>query len=80
MGGLALLLAIGTVVQADANRKLQKEATTGQAQIAKAQTFANVDNAVIQLTAKSAADNNDPALRDLLARNGVIFHVASPTQ
>ncbi len=73
LGGLALLLAIVTVVQGMSNRSLQQEVATGQAQVAKAQTLANLDNSLVQLMAKSAVDNNDNALRDLLARNGVTF-------
>ena len=73
LGFLALLLALANLAQSYFNRDLQNQVSAGQAQLAKAQTLANVDNSLIQLLAKSAAENNDTALRDLLARNGVTF-------
>lgn len=73
LGALALLLAIVSVVQSARNRMLQAEVTEGQVKLAKAQTMANLDNSLVQLMAKTAADKNDSALRDLLARNGVTF-------
>ncbi len=73
LGALALMLAIVTVVQSARNRMLQAEVAEGQAKLAKAQTMANLDNSLVQLMAKTAADKNDGAIRDLLARNGVTF-------
>lgn len=73
LGALALLLAIVSVVQSARNRMLQAEVTEGQAKLAKAQALANLDNSLVQLMAKTAADKDDGALRDLLARNGVTF-------
>jgi 3-methyladenine DNA glycosylase Mpg len=73
LGALALILAIASVVQSARNRTLQVQVAEGQAKLAKAQTMANLDNSLVQLMAKTAADKNDGALRDLLARNGVTF-------
>ena len=78
LGALALLLAIVTVAQSARNRTLQAEVTEGQAKLAKAQALANLDNSLVQLMAKTAADKDDRAIRDLLARNGVTFR-APPT-
>ena len=44
-----------------------------QAKLARARTFLQVDNALVQLLARTAADKDDAALRDVLARNGVTF-------
>jgi hypothetical protein len=73
LGAVALILAILSVVQSARNRMLQADVAAGQVKLAKAQTLANLDNSLVQLMAKTAADKNDGALRDLLARNGVTF-------
>jgi hypothetical protein len=78
LGVLAMVLALATLVQGFLNRGLQKDVVEGQQQLAKAQTLANLDNSLIQLLAKSAVDNKDQALRDLLARNGVTFQARAP--
>ena len=76
LGALAMVLAVLSFVQANANRDLQQVAAANQARIDRANTFANLDNGLIQLTAKSAADNNDAALTRLLSDNGVTFRKA----
>jgi hypothetical protein len=73
LGAVALILAILSVVQSARNRSLQAQVAEGQAKLAKAQTMANLDTSLVQLMAKTAADKNDGAIRDLLARNGVTF-------
>ena len=78
LGGLALVLAVLSVISAQANRGLQQEVDAARPDLAKGQTFANVDNSLIQLLAKAAVEKNDAALRDLLARNGVTFRVNGP--
>lgn len=75
LGVLALMLAVLNIAGAQRNRALQAEVTAGQAVQERGQTFANVNNSLIQLLAKSAAEKNDGALRDLLARNGVTFQL-----
>ena len=69
----ALVLAILTFSQAGANRELQKTAALNATRLARASTFANLDNGLIQLTAKTAIDGKDAALTQLLAQNGVTF-------
>jgi hypothetical protein len=73
LGGLALGLVLVTVVISDNNRSTQAELAETQAKLGKIQTLANINNSLIQLLAKSAAENHDQALRDLLLRNGVTF-------
>ena len=73
VGGLALLLSIVTVGFAIANSALQRAAAEGQAKAASAQTAANVNSSLIRMLAKSAAENNDPAIKTLLAQNGITF-------
>ena len=77
LGGLALVLAVFSVVQSGANRDLQETASANQAQLQKAQTLATIDNNLVQLLAKAAAEGNDSDIRALLARNGVTFRTRS---
>ena len=83
LGGLALVLAVVSVVQSGANQDLQETASANQAQLQKAQTLATVDNNLVQLLAKAAAEGNDSDIRALLAQNGVTFRTrpasAAPT-
>jgi hypothetical protein len=79
LGAVALILAILSVVQSARNRSLQAQVAEGQAKLAKAQTMANLDTSLVQLMAKTAADKNDGAIRDLLARNGVTFKAPPAT-
>ena len=78
IGVLALVLAVFNVAGAQRNRGLQKEVDATRVELAKSQAFANVNNTLIQLLAKAAAEKNDAALRELLARNGVTFSVKPP--
>ena len=73
LGIVAVLLAIVLVVTGGMNRSLQARVAAGQAKIANAQAAANVNNNLIRMLAKSAAENNDAQLRTLLARNGITF-------
>lgn len=77
LGVLALVLALLNVVGAQRNRNLQGEVDTAQTALQRGQAFANVNNSLIQLLAKAAAERNDPAIRDLLARNGVTFKLSA---
>jgi len=73
LGGLCVFLALSLALVAAINRNLRTRIADGQAQVSKAQTLASLDNSLVQLLAKSAVDNSDLALRDLLSRNGVTF-------
>lgn len=75
LAGVAVLLAIGIVVMGAQTRALQDKVTAERAELTKAQTLAQLDNSVVQLLAKTAAEKNDTALQALLARNGVTFQV-----
>ncbi len=79
LGGLCVVLALSLALMAAINRTLRARIAEGQAQVSKAQTLANLDNSLVQLLAKSAVDNNDLALRDLLSRNGVTFKQGAQT-
>ena len=76
IGALALVLAVVTVVQSSANADLQVTAAQQQAQLAKAQALATLDNNLVQMLAKAAAEQNDGDIRGLLARNGVTFRTS----
>ncbi len=73
LGGFALALAVVSVVQSAANQDLQQSATAAQAQLQKTQTLSALDNNLVQLLAKTAAEGNDSDIRALLARNGITF-------
>lgn len=73
VGALALLLSIVTVGFAITNTSLQSAAADGQRRAASAQTAANVNASLIRMLAKSAAENNDAAIKALLAQNGITF-------
>ena len=80
LGLTAMVLAVLGFTQANTNRALQKAVASNQARLERAGTFANLDNSLVQLIAKSAADNKDAALTTLLANNGITFHVAPTAQ
>ena len=68
-----MVLAGLSLVQANTNRDLQQTAAANQTRIDRANTFANLDNGLIQLVAKSAVDDDDAALTKLLSDNGITF-------
>lgn len=72
---VTVVLAIALVALGVQNRALQDQVAAGRQQLARAQTFAGLDNSLVQLLAKTAAEKNDAALKDLLAHNGVTFKV-----
>ncbi len=72
---IALILAIVMTVVGAQNRGLQDKLAAGRVDLAKAQTFATLDNSLVQLLAKTAAEKDDASLKDLLASNGVTFKV-----
>lgn len=76
IGALALLLAVVTVIQSSANADLQVTAAQQQAQLAKAQALTTLDNNLVQMLAKAAAEQSDSDIRGLLARNGVTFRTS----
>lgn len=71
LGAILLALGIMTISTAGTNRGLQQTLTANQEKLAKAQAAANLDNNLVQMLAKSAVDDKDSALRDLLRANGV---------
>lgn len=73
LGGGVLLLALVDSVGAQMNRSLQSDVGALQTQLARSRTFLQVDNALVQLLARTAAEKDDGAIRALLARNGVTF-------
>lgn len=79
LGALALLLALVTLWEARGSRELQHQVADAQQKAAKAQTMANLDNTLVQMLARAAIDNNDPAIRALLERNGVQLKAGAPS-
>jgi len=76
LGALALVLTLASVVMMERNRGIQQEVAERQQLIAKAQTFATINNSLIQLLARTAAGSKDQALSDLLSRNGITFSLS----
>ncbi len=71
LAGLALILALASVVLSVQVRNLQDQVEGQRADLIKAQAVAQVDNSVIQLLARTAIEKNDPQIRALLATVGV---------
>ncbi len=78
LGGLALILALFTMFQSYSNRGLQAQVIEDQAKLTKSQALANLNNSLVQIMAKAAVDNDDSALRRLLANNGVTINANAP--
>ena len=78
LGIVAIILAMMLVALGELNRSSQARVAAGQARIAGAQAANNVNNTLIRLLARSAAEDGDPQLRALLARNGITFAPAAP--
>lgn len=76
LGVVAIVAAVMLVAAGALNRSLQSQVAANQAKIASAQAAANVNNNLIRLLAKSAAEDNDADLRALLAQNGITFRQA----
>lgn len=72
-GALVLILVIVTVFVAAHNRGMQTNVAEGQAKLTSAQAAGNVNATLIRMLASAAADNNDDAIKSLLATNGVTF-------
>jgi hypothetical protein len=75
LSAVVLVLAMVLVFSSMQVRALQDKVSAGRADLAKLQTLAGLDNSLVQLLAKTAAEKNDGALQALLARNGITFHV-----
>ncbi|MEO5938186.1 MAG: hypothetical protein ABIQ43_04170 [Sphingomonas sp.] len=71
LGVIVLVLGVMTLWSAGTNRGLQQTLAANQEKVAKAQAAANLDNNLVQMLAKSAVDDKDGALRELLRVNGV---------
>jgi hypothetical protein len=54
---------------------LQRDVTERQQKIAASQVLGQVNGRLIQMLATASVERDDPALRSLLARNGVQFSV-----
>ena len=78
LGIVALVAALVLVIVGALNRSLQAEVAAGQARIANAQAAANVNNTLIRLLAKAAAEKKDEQIRALLSQNGISFRQTAP--
>ena len=76
---VALVLAVLVVTQGVKARALQDNVNDQREKLAQRQQVVAVDNAVVQIIAKVAVERNDPALKALLASNGITFNVNANT-
>jgi hypothetical protein len=80
LGAVALALAIWLSVTISSVRSLSAETQNLSAQVSRGTTLAQVNNNLIQLMARTAAERNDDQLRNLLQSNGVTFKVQPSTK
>ncbi len=78
LGIVAIAAATVLILLGVLNRSLQADVAAGQARITNAQAAANVNNTLIRLLAKAAAEKNDDKIRALLSQNGISFREATP--
>jgi ferric-dicitrate binding protein FerR (iron transport regulator) len=71
LAGLALILALASVVLSVEIRGVQDHVEGQRADAVKAQAIVQVDGSVIQLLARTAVEKNDPQIRALLTTVGV---------
>ncbi len=76
----ALTLAVLNVASVQRNRSAQAVLAQGEEAAVRAQTVVNLNSSLVQLMAKTAVEQQDVALRELLARNGVTFQLSTPSQ
>lgn len=74
---VALALAVWSAVLGVENRALGKTVGEQQNMVARARSIAQVDNALIQLISRTAAQTDDAELAALLTKNGVSFQEQS---
>lgn len=80
--GVAVVAAVALsakLVMTSGVADLQRDVAARQQQIASSQVLGQVNGRLIQMLATASAERNDPALRALLARNGVQFSVNQPS-
>ncbi len=74
----AALALVVKLVMTSGVSGLQRDVAARQQQIAASQVLGQVNGRLIQMLATASAERNDPALRNLLARNGVQFTANPP--
>ena len=78
LAGLALILALASVVLSVEIRGFQDHVEGQRADLMKAQALMQVDTSVIQLLARTAVEKNDPQIRSLLGTVGVTIGTQPP--
>ncbi|MCB1966370.1 hypothetical protein [Accumulibacter sp.] len=79
LGGLALCLAIVNAVMFSANRQAQNELATRGQYIQQSLQLEPLYQSLIKSLADLSARDNDTALRDLLAAQGITFTASAGT-
>lgn len=78
LAGLCLMLVLVNGLLARTNESARQEVNQRQLSINESVREARQNQDLIQMLAVASARNNDAAIRDLLARNGVSFSVNQP--
>jgi hypothetical protein len=76
-GVLSLVLLIANVALVNSNRHTQDSANQRQADINKGTSLAQLNQGLIQALAEAAVNNNDTAVKDLLAAQGITINPAN---
>ena len=71
LGGLSLVILVVNMSLISANRHKQDEINQRAGDLNKASTIANLNQSLTQALAQVAIDNNDKAVKDLLAAQGI---------
>lgn len=86
-GWISALVTLGCIILAawsfslgSGLRTLRAEVSEQQANAAKGQALGKVNDTLIQMMARLAAETNDPALTGLLSANGVTFRLTPADQ
>jgi hypothetical protein len=77
IGGVALVLAAVTILGAEGNRIAAAQLDSQRTEAARLQRIAGLNDGLVKLLVKAAAEGNDAELRALLAANGVTFQLGA---
>jgi hypothetical protein len=74
LGALSLVLLFADIALIDSNRHMQENANARQADINKAASLSSINQGLVQALAEAAVNENDSAIKDLLAGQGITIN------
>lgn len=77
-GVLGLILVVTNISMISSNRSLQAQISERQSIISKGVTLSQINQSLVQALADVAVRKNDPAVRDLLAAQGITIKSNAP--